>query len=205
MNSENCDLPQARAMPPISEFELQYFIQTRREIDTEKQERNKLLNYAVLATGAFSLALAQIEKSTQFLMSPWAFCLYIPLLFLISGLVAARRIKLQQISDRWLTLYDILRVREVAKDWISLEDTVVKGLKGKRYLYEDFWLHLGLSLIVYGLIVSVVVRLVQTQSSWRWMILGAVIILFHFLTTLRWLLTPIKLRESGNNVRRNNA
>jgi len=205
MKPENCDPPQDRVMPPISEFELQYFIQTRREIDTEKQERNKLLNYAVLATSAFSLALAQIEKSTQFLMSPWAFCLYIPLLFLISGLVAARRMKLRQISDRWLTLYDILRVRNVARDWISLEDTVIKGLKGKRYLYEDLWLHMGLSLIVYGLIVSVVVRLFQTQAAWKWVIFGAIIILFHFLTTLLWLLTPIKLRESDNNVRRHNA
>jgi FtsH-binding integral membrane protein len=205
MKPENCDPPQDRVMPPISEFELQYFIQTRREIDTEKQERNKLLNYAVLATSAFSLALAQIEKSTQFLMSQWAFCLYIPLLFLISGLVAARRMKLRQISDRWLTLYDILRVRNVARDWIPLEDTVIKGLKGKRYLYEDLWLHMGLSLIVYGLIVSVVVRLFQTQPAWKWVIFGAIIILFHFLTTLLWLLTPIKLRESDNNVRRHNA
>ncbi len=205
MKPENYSPSQDRVKPPISEFELQYFIQTRREIDTEKQERNKLLNYAVLATGAFSVALSQIEKSTEFLMSPWALFMYIPLLFLISGLVAARRMKLRQIADRWQTLYDIIHARNVAQDWVPLEDKVMEGLKGKRYLYEDFYLHLGLSLIVYGLIVLVVFRIFLTQLALKWVLFGAVIILSHFLITLRWLLTPINLRKSDNNVSRNNA
>ncbi|HUI08619.1 MAG TPA: hypothetical protein VL486_16585 [Verrucomicrobiae bacterium] len=49
----------------FSQFEREYFVQTRKEIDTEKQERNKILNYAILATGAVSLVLSKPELCSR--------------------------------------------------------------------------------------------------------------------------------------------
>ena len=147
-------------------FEREYFIQTRKEIDTEKQERNKILNYAILAVGGISLALSRVGEPFVFLRSPAALCLYIPLLFLISVLIAARRAKLQQIADRWFVLETILRARGCAKDWISLETVVCQGLRGRRYLAEDLLLHLGLSMAPYLLIVWVGTALQLKFAVW---------------------------------------
>jgi hypothetical protein len=180
--------------PDLSQFEIQYFIQTRREIDTEKQERNKLLNYALIATGAFAIALAQIERSTEFLFSPWALALYLPLLLLISGVVAARRMKLQQIFDRWVTLYSILQVRKVANEWIPMEKIVIQGIKGRRYLYEDFALHLGLSGIVYGLMIMTMIRLISDRQDF-WPVLITIPILIHLVFTTLWLLRRFRFPD----------
>jgi hypothetical protein len=185
--------------PNLSQFEVQYFIQTRREIDTEKQERNKLLNYALIATGAFAIALAQIERSTEFLFSPWALALYLPLLLLISGIVAARRMKLQQIFDRWVTLYSILQVRKVANEWIPMEETVIQGIKGRRYLYEDFALHLGLSGIVYGLMIMTMIRLISDRQDF-WPVLITIPILIHLVFTTLWLLRRFKFPDRVSQV-----
>ena len=46
----------------ISEFDKAYFIQTRKEIDTEKQERDKLLHFAILFLTGISVAATQIVK-----------------------------------------------------------------------------------------------------------------------------------------------
>lgn len=180
----------------ITEFELEYIMQTRREIDTEKQERNKLFNYAILATSAFTLAIAQIEKSTEFLTKKGAFAFYIPLLILISSIVATRQMKLRQISDRWLTIYEIILKRNIAKDWKSLEEIVVEGLKGKRYILEDLLLHFGLSIIVYSLMLTATIR-INELSFW---IISIIIIIIHIITTLLLFLRPIKINEYHKNL-----
>ena len=42
-------------------FEKEYFIQTRQEIDTEKRERDRILNFIVLILGAIGFALIREE------------------------------------------------------------------------------------------------------------------------------------------------
>ena len=177
----------SRSRPDIHQFEIQYFIQTRREIDTEKQERNKLLNYALLATGAFAFALAQVEGSTDFLTSSWALGLYLPLLLLISGIVAARRMKLSQIFDRWKTLYSMLQSSQFGQDWTPLEETVTKEIEGPRYLFEDFALHLGLSAMVYGLMIITMFRLISNGQG-HWPLLVIAFVVLHLVLTTQWLL-----------------
>lgn len=169
-------------MPEFSQFETQYFIQTRREIDTEKQERNKLLHYALLAAGAIALALSQLDRTTKFLESPAALGLYCSLFLLVWGIVAARRAKLRQIYDRWISLYTMLRTKTLKREWIPVEETVLSGIKSGRYLYEDLWLHLGLSSLIYGLIVMGSIQLVLDGNS-RWLAFVNLIIPVHLLLT----------------------
>jgi len=143
----------------LTQFELEYFIQTRKEIDTEKQERNKILNYAIIATGAVSLLISKTENPTKFMESATALWIYYPLLLLISVLTEARRAKLRQIADRWFTLRNILHANKSAIDWNYLEEIVCHGLADRRYLLEDFLLHNALSLILYALILLIAIKL----------------------------------------------
>ncbi|MEW5982213.1 MAG: hypothetical protein AB1806_07560 [Acidobacteriota bacterium] len=185
--------PRAMASSELSDFEREYFTQTRKEIDTEKQERNKILNYGILATGAMSVAFAR-SGSIADLASPAALVIYFPLLLLVSVLVQARRIKLRQISDRWHALRSLLAVRGCCDAWTPLEQVVCRGLRGRRYLAEDFCLHLGLSSVVYCLIGAVVVPLLRAGSAARPGAiaagLGAVI---HLGVTSFWLWRPVKI------------
>jgi hypothetical protein len=120
--------------PKLDENEIQYIIQTRREIDIEKQERNKLLYYAITAIGALAIAVTQIDKQLGFFTVSWSLLISVPLLFLITVLISARRMKLTQISDRWKTINDLIKKRSFADDWNPLERIVITGLKRKRYL-----------------------------------------------------------------------
>lgn len=159
---------------PLCDFEREYFIQTRKEIDTEKQERNKLLNYGILAVGGISLALSRVGEPLGFLRSPAALCLYFPLLFLISVLLVARRAKLRQIGDRWFVLESMLRVRAWPKDWTPLEIPICRGLRARRFLSEDFWLLLALCSAPYLLILWV-----ATGLAFRWALPLFVLVVAH--------------------------
>ena len=135
----------------LSEFEIQYFIQTRKEIDTEKQERNKLLNYGVVATGALTLGIMQIDKSFEILSTPLSLLIYFSLQLFIFGIVVARRVKLRHIADRWETLYDFLQHRNLDRELLWLEKKVIAGFNNRRrYLWEDFVLYCSLNIIVFG-------------------------------------------------------
>ena len=170
----------------LSEFEHEYFIQTRREIDTEKQERNKILNYAILATGAVSLLLSKTDIPTRGLESATALWLYFPLLLLVSVLTAARRSKLRQIADRWFTLQEMLHARKLPKGWQPLEEVVCHGLEGRRYLFEDFLLHHALSIILYALIL-----LAAKTLSPRQIAVVVLAVLTHLVWSCVWLLRRI--------------
>ena len=176
-----------------SDFEVEYFTQTRREIDSEKQERNKVLNFGILAAGGFSYALAQLGKSSDFLVSPSALAFYGPYLALITVLTATRRFKLQQIADRWFVLEEFLKTRH-APSWMWLEACVCVGLRTRRYLYEDLWLHLGLSSIVYVLLTAVAAGLWSDVKYWR--AAGvALIVILHFVLSVVWLTRPALFRR----------
>lgn len=186
-------VPQLGTRPELSAFESEYFIQTRKEIDTEKHERNKILNYAILATGAMSVAFAR-SGSLSDLASPAALVIYFPLLILVSVLVAARRIKLRQISDRWHALGSLLHARGCVDGWAPLEDVVCRGLRGRRYLAEDFLLHLGLSSVVYCLIIAVAVHLVTATPPVFGPAVGAGLgVLAHFGVTSFWLSRRLRI------------
>ena len=135
------------------QFFREYFIQTRKEIDTEKHERDQLLNFLVLFLGAVVFGVSSKGNRYEFLMQPDAMALEVPALVIISALFWARHKKLRQISDRWFTLYH-LAVREFGETDAAqmLESVVVKHLPGWRYIMKDLMLNLAFSLPVYGLL-----------------------------------------------------
>ena len=182
-----------RKMP---EFEREYFIQTRKEIDSEKYERNTILNYAVIATGALSVIMSRSAASVQFLQSSGALLIYIPLLLLISALFSARRTKLRQIADRWFVLYDLLAVqgRLENRRWTPLEQVVCEGLARRRYLSEDFLQHLALSSVVYFL-TGAVAWLAWRSGNLGVCMFGSAVLVAHFGLTSWWLSRKLPLSQ----------
>jgi hypothetical protein len=50
----------------FSQFECEYFIQTRKEIDNEKHERDALLNFVVAVLGALAFAIFKDFSADKF-------------------------------------------------------------------------------------------------------------------------------------------
>ncbi len=144
------------------EFFRDYFVQTRREIDTEKQERDNLLRFAVTVLGIMTTlfggvigALAAGDKAigkevAENIFSSWWF--YSAAVCLVFGvypaimwlLMSLRTLKLIQIADRWFTLYcllllhadDLRNRKEFTK--CSLELKAIQWFAcGDRYVAND--------------------------------------------------------------------
>ena len=144
-------------MDGLTGFDLEYFIQTRKEIDTEKRERDHILNVAVVVLGALSFAFIQTDKTKEFLMKPQSIALEISTLAILTSLFWTRYMKLRQIADRWYTLYNLLyRYFGVSKSNEYMEGIVIKGFSQARYLKKDVFLCIALSLPIYCLIVITV-------------------------------------------------
>lgn len=187
------------SFPGLSQFEVHYFVQTRREIDTEKQERNKLLHYALLITGAIAVAITQLEISIGFLRSTAALGIYVPMFLLAWSIISARRAKLHQIFNRWITLYSMLQGQVLRSGWMPLEETVCNGIKTRRYLWEDYWLHLGLTAPIYGLVTMTMAPLISGSSLW-WIAPVVITVSAHFYVTTRLLLRPFRLSGKETQV-----
>lgn len=162
-----------------SKFIIAYFIQTRKEIDTEKRERDQMLNFAVLVLGAIAFAISQSETAQEFLKKPEALALEIPAIVIISTLFWIRYKKLQQISDRWYTLHR-LALRYFGKERVEemLEGVVVKYLPTWRYIRKDFILNFAFSLPVYGLLFLQFLYGYSCRQWWR-IILALMAIILH--------------------------
>jgi hypothetical protein len=95
-------------MKQTSDFLREYFLQTRREIDAEKESRDRLLNFIILAIGAVGFTMFQSEKADTLLAHPCALIIELSILVTITALFWLRRKKLQQIADRWFVLGNLL-------------------------------------------------------------------------------------------------
>ncbi len=156
------------AVVRMGEFEQAYFIQTRQEIDTEKRERDRILNFAVLVLGAIGFAIAQSKHAQDFLEQAKAFMIEIPALVIISSLFWVRHKKLQQISDRWFVLHRLLTRWLPKRDADEmLESVVVKSLPQWRYTAKDFVLNIALCSPLYALLVLQLFKGVSSGQSWR--------------------------------------
>lgn len=140
-------------MAELTEFEREYFIQTRKEIDTEKGERDKLLNFAVIVLGALGFAVVQSDAAKEFLQKPHSLMLEVSTLIILTSLFWVRRKKLQQIADRWYTLYR-MAVRRLGKQCAAemMEAVVIRDFEKARYLRKDVVLNIALSLPIYTLL-----------------------------------------------------
>ena len=134
-------------------FWMEYYLQTRREIDTEKQERDKLLHFIILVLGAVSFSVAQSTEAQRFLQHPKGLAVTLPAMVIISSLFWVRRKKLQQIADRWHVLQDLL-AGHCSSEHLgsSLEAAAMTGFAERRYVLKDAVLNGALSLAIYPLV-----------------------------------------------------
>lgn len=167
-------------MVELNGFMKEHFIQTRKEIDTEKHERDQMLNFAIVVLGAIGFAIIQKGVSQTLLQEPQALLIETPALIIISSLFWIRYKKLHQIADRWFVLYR-MACQHLGKDKAEemLEAVVVKGLIKWRYISKDFILNLALSLPIYGLLLIQCFNAYTLHQYWR-IVLPIVIIISHF-------------------------
>lgn len=179
-------------MSDMPEFEREYFIQTRKEIDTEKQERDHILNFAIIILGALGFAVIQSDQAKEFLKQPYSIILEASTLIILTSLFWIRRKKLQQIADRWYTLYR-LSIRYLGSKHTdeSMEAIVIKGFEKARYLRKDAVLNLALSLPIYTLIFISSIGL-SAHIAYR-VLTSTIIIIFHIL--LSFILLTIKMKD----------
>lgn len=173
-----------------TDFDREYFLQTRREIDTEKRERDHLLNFAVVILGALAFAVVQSDKAKQFLQELYSLMFEISTLIILTSLFWVRRKKLQQISDRWYTLYHIA-LHNMSEEWMSqsMEAVVIRGFSKARYIRKDIALNVALSLPIYTLVF--VSSLELPFHSWLSVIPGVLIVTGHL--AVSWVLLAKKL------------
>lgn len=117
-------------MKLMSDFDREYFIQARKEIDTEKRERDHILNIAVVVLGALGFAFIQNDGARQFVQNMYSFLFEISVLTILTSLFFIRWMKLRQIADRWYSLYRMLnRYYGFEKSREYMETIVIKGFK----------------------------------------------------------------------------
>jgi len=171
--------------PKLSNFEREYFIQTRKEIDTEKRERDQMLNFAVLVLGGIGFGVSQSQSAQQFLQESQALVIEIPALIIITSLFWVRYKKLKQIADRWFALYRIV-MRYFGRERVEemLEGLVYKNLTGWRYILKDFVLNIALCLPVYALILLPSFNRYLPVQPWRLGVSASVIVLHCVISSI---------------------
>ncbi len=164
-------------MGETTDFRTDYFIQTRREIDTEKHSRDQILNFAVVVLGAIAFAIFRSSEANVFLTKPFAIIPECSALLMISALFWVRRKKLEQIADRWFVLHNLaeeLFGEERAKS--LLEGMVCKQLTRRRYIKKDLFLNFALSSPIYTLL-FIHLSGFWTESIWQAVASLAVVVL----------------------------
>lgn len=153
----------------LSEFEREYFVQTRQEIDTEKGQRDRFVHYAMLLLGALAFGAIQSPEARDFLLlDPInAALLAVTVLVMLTAMAYVRWKKLSQIADRWYVLREMLQdALPPEKAERSLEQSVVEGFVSRRYVRKDICLHVALSFPAYVLLL---VSAMSMGSPWAWL------------------------------------
>ncbi len=132
----------------------QYFLQTRQEIDTEKKQRDSLLNFAIAVMGVLGFGLLQNENSTSFVEHQATFWVSVGILVILTSLFWVRRKKLQQIADRWFVLNQLAISNPEDFPNPSLEALVCPKLTKWTYSIKDAVLSVALATPVYALILT---------------------------------------------------
>ena len=144
----------SKEVEKLGDFEQAYFIQTRKEIDTEKRERDHILNVAVVAIGALAFGIFRSENISEILVNPVSLGLQVSALAILTSLFFVRWMKLRQIADRWYVLnHMIQKPYNESHASKTLEAVVLRGFDRERYIKKDIILCLALSLPIYCLII----------------------------------------------------
>ncbi|WP_424348521.1 hypothetical protein [Kocuria sp. CH-021] len=184
--SEQQSEPAEDPWATFTDFERDYFRQTRSEIDSDKRERDLFLNFAILIIGGGAAIavgqtdfLAAIERDDNPLHEqinhPAMFAVILPGLSIITALIWMRREKLVQIGIRWMVLHTMLsgRLRERPPDTteakrlgsLKMPDTLEAKMLDRfsspgRAVRKEVILVLAVSTPIYALLVA------QIWISW---------------------------------------
>lgn len=131
----------------FTDAEKSYFEQTRKECDTEKIEKDKLLNYAFLVSGSAGiLGLYKVNFDTlenSVLVS----LISTTIIFTISVLFKWRRQKIQAQAYRWKVLKELIDSKKNPNtNWRTLEDIIVAGIDKNKHGIQDKLFFLALCL-----------------------------------------------------------
>ncbi len=133
----------------FTDFEKEYFIQTRKDIDSEKLVRERMFNYSILLFNAHIAIYGILNEFdiSGLTLNAFSFTFFIMLMLSISGLFYARHRKLVQIAHRWVILQSML-IKTFGEEYASrtLESRVMTSFTSKGYLLKDKIL--GLSLLI---------------------------------------------------------
>jgi len=175
----------------FTEFEKEYFFQTRNDIASEKEARERMFNYAVLLFNGQIAAYAILNKFEIQSLTLDAFSLtfFTMLMFSVSGLFYARHRKLIQISHRWIILQEML-IRKYGEEYASrtVESRVMTTFVSKSYLRKDKILGLSILIPIYAFLLVHCSYNTPTMN-----ICAIVIITLHFLTYWFLIFKKIKI------------
>jgi len=136
----------------VKAFEREYFIQTRKEIDSEKQARTRLFHYAVIVFGGLTAFYIDMYKDSlpNFKLDFFCMGLAVSLLFILTTIFYVRHRKLLQIAHRWYVLYIMInKWYGLEEARLFLESIVVNGFDKKHYLTKDLALTFCLAFPIY--------------------------------------------------------
>jgi uncharacterized membrane protein YraQ (UPF0718 family) len=171
-------------MKELNSFEREYFLQTRKEIDNEKHERDVILNIAVAILGGLAFAfLKDTNKDSKDQIQPiFGLLLTVSGLAIITSLLWLRKKKMQQIADRWHVIRNLVsKVREPGENGRFLEEIACDGLNKRSYTVKDTVLAIVLSTPFYSILLF--------QGLWGWICIGA-----HLVVCVRIFLPKVKDR-----------
>lgn len=176
----------------MSIFERRYFIQTRKEIDTEKRERDRLLHFAIILLGGVTAVLFQRSDFLTFILSPEGILVEASLLIILTSIFWARWKKLCQIADRWYVLFKLLK-DTLGEDRTKflLEQTVIDDFNKKRYVRKDAVLNFSFCLPIYLCMLRASVGFLDNKNA-GWAILSVVLIITHLILSFLLLSRPMK-------------
>jgi len=131
-----------------------YFIQTRKEIDTEKHERDQILHFIMLLYGILAIGFKIGEDGVFQLKLLFWLILFLPVPILSLFYVRAK--KLTQIYDRWIVLWNIIQKSEIPIEaGKSMEYVVWEEIKENkwrdRYIEKDIFLSVAFLLPLFAL------------------------------------------------------
>ncbi len=156
----------------MSEYNIEYIIQTRQEIDTIRVQIDRYLWFALFVLCAVGFGAIDVDQSPVTNGEPSFLLICSGALVVIGTLFWVRRLLLQQIADRWFTLCKIFDIHDGnnSKCIPRLEYLVAYRLTNhnrKSYLRQEIRLCIALSIPLYGVMLATALsELPDRNPSW---------------------------------------
>lgn len=151
----------------LSPAEISYLEQTRKECDTEKVQKDKVLQYAFLVVGGTSIyGLTNLDQKT--IVNAWtSIIISLAILVIIIGLMNWRRQKFRAQGYRMVVLWGLIKSgTRKGCNWIGIEEIIVNGLKKNVHGRDDLLFVIGLTLPIEALIIFHSYTIIFNHKEW---------------------------------------